>query len=377
VVATNDWAAAQPTATGRALADLQVHDGRIFAGYGDYGANTGPIVISSLDPAAGTGFAMETTADTEAVYNFREVNGQLVAPSIDPRVSADYTIDGPWENVSALGATHVYDTVTLTGTDLWMVGSQGADAVAWRSADGGTTWEEARRVAPRSSTDYARFYFAGVAGGQLYVQAADLYNGAHPTSTVFDGSTWADGPSLLPAGGWGWRPVSYGSGFLMHEKGHGMDSNIRYFDGQSTQSVAYGLDFEVAADGVYVLGTDGVVKRSTDLVTWTAVAAGPSDARSIAVTGSAVYVGTASSQLWAYGMATTESGPTTKEPVTEEPVAEEPVAEEPVTEEPVTEEPVAEEPVADEPEATEPTRTTGRPDHVTDRGARGKGKSLR
>src|SRR5262245_22692826 len=42
----------QATPTGRTIATLVAFRGRIYAGYGDYGANTGPISICGFDPAS-------------------------------------------------------------------------------------------------------------------------------------------------------------------------------------------------------------------------------------------------------------------------------------------------------------------------------------
>ena len=300
LLATHDWAASQPTATGRALVDLEVFEGRIWAGYGDYGANTGPITIASVLPEPGAGFEAETVADSEAIYNLRSVNGKLVAPSTDPRVAADFTVGSPWENVRSFDATHVFDTATLTGSDLWMVGSQGSDAVAWRSLDGGVTWDEAQRVSPQSGVpgDFLRFYFAGVMNGRLYVQASSVVSGPAANSLVFDGSAWSKSSSLLPGDGFGWRPVQFADGLLLHQRGHGKAGQIIFFDGRRARVVAEGFDFAVAAKGVHVLGVDGRVSFSADLGVWADVGSAPATAVSLAVDDGSVVVGTSDAQVW-------------------------------------------------------------------------------
>lgn len=103
-----------------------------------------------------------------------------------------------WLNPTQVNATHAYDMVSLINGDLWIVGSQGADAVAWRSLDGGSSWAERLRVPPRNTTsgDFARFFGAAVPGGKLYVQAYDNVGGLQPSSKAFDGSGWSDGPSF-------------------------------------------------------------------------------------------------------------------------------------------------------------------------------------
>jgi hypothetical protein len=298
-VATHAWAAAQRTSTGNALVDLEVFEGKVYAGYGDYGANTGPITVAGFDPAAGA-FGAEFTSDTEAIYNLREVGGRLVAPATDPRTRADFAESGPWADARPLGATHVFDTVSLDGSDLWMVGSKGYDAVAWRSVDGGATWQTALVAPPVASGTYARFYFAAVLTGKLYVHGVDSNGVSHPTSKVFDGSGWSDGPSIV-GGAIGWRPVPYAGGVLFHGFGHGRTSSVYFFDGTTSRPVGYGYDFEVVGDTVYLLDSSGSVTKSSNLSRWQRVAAGPVGSRSLAVDNGTIYIGTATSELWSYG----------------------------------------------------------------------------
>ena len=298
-VATHEWAAAQPTAVGRQILDLEVHDGKVWAGYGDYGANTGPITIASYDPTNPDGFAAATVVDTEAALNLRSLGDELVAPATDPRRAADFAIGAPWEQDRPVAATHVFDTATLTGEDLWLVGSKGNDAVAWRSLDDGATWDESLRVSPPGDIDgdFSRFYFAATMGGALYVQAVSHSRGAGASSMMFDGSTWSEAPSLLTNGGVGWKPQPFGDGVVYGNTGQGIAGGIYYFDGESVTTIGVGWDVEVAGGSVWILALDGQVTRSRDLVDWNTVVTGPSDSRSMAVDGEDLYLGTADSQL--------------------------------------------------------------------------------
>ncbi len=179
---THPQASLQPSATGRGLVTLQSWNGKLYSGFGDYGANTGPIAVTPFD---GTRFASapELSADTEAIYTFRVIDGKLYAPSIDTRVGSDYAVGtdigrfASWSNPTVVGSTHAFDIVSLTGSDLWLVGSQGPDAAVWRSLDGGASWEKVLAVGPVSGIagDFARFYGAGVYQSKLYVQARDFY----------------------------------------------------------------------------------------------------------------------------------------------------------------------------------------------------------
>lgn len=298
-VATHGWAAAQPTTTGRQLVEIEVHDGKVWAGYGDYAANTGPVTVASYDPTGAGSFVASTEVDTEAIYNLRVIGEQLVAPATDPRAAADFALGEPWHQARPLRATHVYDTATFTGTDLWMVGSQGRDAVAWRSVDGGQTWTEALRQSPSSgdASDFLRFYFAAPLNGRLYVQAVSYVAGAADASSVFDGTKWSAGPSLLTNGGVGWKPQPFGGGLIYRNSGQGRAGNVHFFDGASVRTIGVGWDVEIDGDVAYLLDLDGTVQASRDLATWVPVAVSDSAARSLAVEGTELFVGTANSTL--------------------------------------------------------------------------------
>ena len=126
-VATHPQASLQATATGKTLTTLQSWNGKLYSGFGDYTENKGPIALTPFD---GTGFASapELNADTEAVWTFRVIGGKLYAPSIDPHVSSDFAVaisvggGVSWSNPTVVHSTHAYDVVSLTGSDLWIVG---------------------------------------------------------------------------------------------------------------------------------------------------------------------------------------------------------------------------------------------------------------
>src|SRR5688500_11079232 len=107
-------ASLQPTVTGKEVRTLFPWNGKLYSGYGDYGANTGPIDIYSFSPDSLT-FTYEAEANTEAIYNYRAINGMLYAPSIDRKSYAmpgDYVkMDsaGNWVNYNfGSASTHAY-----------------------------------------------------------------------------------------------------------------------------------------------------------------------------------------------------------------------------------------------------------------------------
>ena len=299
LMAAHPWAQATATATGRQLIELESFNGRIYAGYGDYTANSGPTTIASIG-AGETAFTAEAVSGTEAIYNYRQINGKLYAPATDPVSSTDFAVSGEaWSDRTGMGAWHAFDMATLTGTDLWTVGSQGYDAVAWRSVDGGATWQESLRVQPAAGGGYSRFYFAGVLAGKLYVQAHDANLGAQAKSMVFDGTSWTSGPALISGSEPGWRPVEFKGSLVFSSWGQGFSSSIKRFDGRRVTTIGHGYDVEVDGGALHVLGATGTVSKTVDFRKFSTVATSSSAARSLEVVGNDVYVGTAAGELLA------------------------------------------------------------------------------
>jgi Ca2+-binding RTX toxin-like protein len=303
LIGTHPQASQQPTDRGKTLNFLRYWNGAIYAGYGDYDANTGPIAITPFALSTDQ-FAAQPAlwADSEELQVFRSLNGNLYAPSIDPRTADDYSetpLAGPWRGRNVVDALHIYDMATRTGGELWMVGSAGDNAVAWRSLDEGVTWSIALAVPPRQSADFARFYFAGVHQNTLYVQAVDNGGGKHPASEVFDGSDWSDGPDLLPQGGYGYDTEQFDGGLLYLSR-QSSPSSLLSFDGAEVTNSGQ-VFYNYSADGgkLYGLGENGQIRKTNDLTSWVELEpAAPPSARSIVVIDGVIYVGTTDSRLY-------------------------------------------------------------------------------
>lgn len=324
VVGVHPDAAAQPTATGRTIATLKAWNGRLYAGYGDYNVNTGPIGVRAFDPATLTfGPGLRASA-TEALYIFRDVRGTLYAPHVDPIAGESSggfcrgipgSPDDAWVDRLPVTAVHVFDVVSWDGTDLWMVGSQGNNAAAWRAADGATFTDPPTRIdPPPSGTSFVRYYFAFVLNGRLHVQSH-----AETVSRIFDGTSWTDGPDLLPGFGYGLHPENFAGGVVMQENHAGLGaSKLIFFDGVSaSRPLATPVyDFVVEGDQLLALAArwiavpgssgggyyepDGVY-ATTDLCRWSLVAPGaPADARSLEVFGDRLFVGAREAQIFLY-----------------------------------------------------------------------------
>jgi hypothetical protein len=292
-------ASRQPTPLGRRLAALEPWRGRLYFGYGDYDGNTGPISVSSFDPAAHA-VTEELSFETEAIALYRPLGDRLYAPAIDPRGAASptYAFGAPWTPVAAFAATHVFD-MAGGGEVLWAAGSAGNDAVVWRSGDGGAHFDESLREQSTGGTFFMRYYFLGALGTKLYVQAVPSETGQ---SRVFDGNTWGPGPNLLPLGGQGWSPRAW-KGLLLYLSWqpigpHG--GTLLAFDGAVVRPALPHevLDFTVQLETVYVLASDGRVKRSSDLGHWRTLGVAPTGARSIAVLDGRLYVGGTDGRLF-------------------------------------------------------------------------------
>jgi hypothetical protein len=301
-VAVHLAALAQPTERGRIVAVLFPFQGRLYAGYGDIDANTGPIAIAAYDPARGT-LAREWTSDTEAVYTYRVVGGRLVAPAIDPRSEADYAIGPPWLDRRPARADHVYDAAALGGSDLWLAGSQSLDAVLWRVDQRGQA-SEVLRVPPadRSGDDFGRFYFVFTHEGRLYVHARDFYGGPQPGSLVWDGHAWSEGPSLLPTpDAQGWHPRQFAGRIVYTERqtvASAAGSRLFVFDGAAVSQPLPDRVRDVAVGArVAALLADGRVLVTANLADWTEHARAPASARSIGWLGRDLYVGTDASEI--------------------------------------------------------------------------------
>ena len=324
LVGTHPAAAAQPSGTGKTLAALTAFNGKIYAGFGDYTGNYGPIGIHSFNPATNTFSDRLLNDPTEAVYQFRHINGKLYAPDIDPlsgESSGGYavgTVNGAsesWQHKGPVTAIHMYD-VSGYGGNLWMAGAKGNNALVWRSTDNGLTWSESLNVLPSGGYSYIRIYGMGEYGGKLY---ASVDAETRTKSRVFDGTSWSDGPSLLPGGGLVSNASTF-AGYMVYQSWEcGLSASRMYkFDGTSVSSISTEsvYDYKIVGDTMYSLvpyyepsgGSVGwtlvgmAVKSTTDLTNWQTLAVAPVTARSLAILGDQLFVGATLAELYKYSL---------------------------------------------------------------------------
>src|SRR5687768_11952511 len=118
-----------PSTAFPAIHVLKAYEGRIYMGYGDW--NVYPAVaIVSYDPATAT-MRPEHSPGCDSVGTLRVIGNDLFAPSIDPVHFEEFTdfsvrSGGVWRRYAPGGFFHVFDVATVTGNDLWFVGSKSA-----------------------------------------------------------------------------------------------------------------------------------------------------------------------------------------------------------------------------------------------------------
>ena len=178
-------AAANKTAWGRTL-ELTGHQGKIWAGYGDWDANTGPIARIEVDPATGT-YVNHGLTDTERLSWVSEA-GEILGIQWDSK--HNYWLNGgnsgavyvgATERLSGFKAIHVLDVTaaqTSQGLGIWAVGS-GSDtddrateksnaALVWKSTNKG---DFERIVVVDEDTDPGyteRLYWVQELDGKVY-----------------------------------------------------------------------------------------------------------------------------------------------------------------------------------------------------------------
>lgn len=310
--ATSPHGATQATIVGQSIQDLAVHNGELYVGYGDYAANTGPINVEALNLTDNT-FTDKLSIPTETINLWREINGHLYAPNIDPRIdwnkNVGYATDesGTWENKNVTPFVHVYDIASTNGQDLWLAGSSvtgenETSATIKRSTDGGQTWTTERTQKSNTPTadEVDRYYWLASAGGKLYAQPDITPKPA--IIEVWDNGTWR----TIPSGTNGAPDPLRDARTVASYKDKvylGSPQGTKVIDSATnTISIPAGsppaTDFYVDNDHLYALGSDTAVYATTDGETWKRYplqqASGVPNPgyQTLAVTGNTVYLGT-------------------------------------------------------------------------------------
>lgn len=328
LLGTMPQAAAQPTDWGKRIQELIVFDGVVFAGYGDWDANTGPIAAAGWDIGAAS-WVSEASLDNECTWLYRRVGNRLVVPFIDPKYNtADLAVrslgSSTWTPLAigagTAGTIHAFDVATLDGTDLWVAGAKRGndDAAIWRSASGlGGDWVQVHTYTPAVGY-FARYVQLVAAYGKLYTSGY-YADGVNPSVSlageVWDGSSWGAAPEFTLVGGTqrrGHRPMVFGSQ-VVRSKGWPLSLNpsppptyllpalpLLWFDGTTLtegpeQSFHHNLD---ASGNLWWIDETRAVRRRAPGGPTQFVVQAPADASAVAVDGTDLYIGTTGSQLY-------------------------------------------------------------------------------
>lgn len=325
--ATHPGAMDQPTTRGRTIRGITYFEGKLYTGYGDWAADNGPIRVQALDPVSAEWSPVQLTYPTEAISHFRNLNGTLYTPNVDPlNTSPPGSAEQPagfafgnsshhWNSVvptlsgtsDPLTAYHVFDINRTPNGDLFLTGSLGNAGMVWRSVDGGATFAVEQQTLPppeSSSFAFSRYVGAAVYNGELYVQRADFnVSGQNDQSLRFDGNSWHIGPDLLSQNdGFMTRPEQFGDELIYLSRDLS-DGYLYRFDGAESQRALSSIlhDFQVLDDALVVLTLDGELLRTEDLADWTSLGYAPLDARSFEFVGDTIYVGTANAEIYSRG----------------------------------------------------------------------------
>jgi hypothetical protein len=314
----------------RNIGALAAWNNKVYAGYGDYNKNTGPIYLTPVDHATGQFVSTpEHAADTEEINHWEIVGDKLYAAHQDPHThdGADYSVGSitngitTWSNEKKVAYTHLYDiTAGASGpSELFMGGSKDIGsatnevAKVHRSTDGGQTWTESLSIASRGG--YNRIVFVAKLGNKIYAQ--------HYSSTDFSGSSSAYQGWMF--NGSKWSKIANFSAMGDMSQGTEYNGRLIYlqlndlyaFDGRQSSKVADSVrSYAVSGSDIYALvRTDNGEKviKSQDLQNWQEVTVAPSLASSIAVIDSTLYFGTGEAEIYRVNLsdtATDITGPT-------------------------------------------------------------------
>lgn len=304
-------AAAQSTARGKTLHVLEIQDDKIYAGYGDYNANTGPISINPFDLNSSAFDGSQLSAPTEEINVIRNINGKLYMPLIDQtgclNCAAGFVKTDPLEVVRPVSAIHVYDVATLNGTDLWIAGSTdpgtgGGLARAWRSADGTSGWQVAQ--SGEGGDPIERYYWLAAINGKMYMQQSTSLD---TSIKIFDGTSWtSSNVDTLLASSDGYS-VDVFENKIVATNGEYLSvfnpetdslSRVKWSTLGANLTNARAKKIYINDGYLYVLLDGGKVLRTPDLESWQQLGLSVDTASSIAVHDGVIYIGTTDSKIY-------------------------------------------------------------------------------
>ncbi|MDP3983322.1 MAG: hypothetical protein Q8Q65_04595, partial [bacterium] len=298
--------------------DMQIFNGKIYLGHGDWGNNTGPTDIWSYDLASKQ-FVKESSTgtvcgancvDEEAIEKYRVVDGALVIPGIDDKNSGGSGSFYRQESGSFkkyynfTSVDHVFDIHSFNSKLFAGVGPRGTSGVKI-SSDSGVLWQDA--VCKGATTCASRTYTLFELAGKLYASIPFLSSSQvtslmeyDPVANVFNVVPWSSaqnmfvplsGNALTDTARWITNESTFNSNLVYIVATPGGGNTNNWIPISLVKSSAMGSasqinlpnsatprDTLVNGSNIYVLAHTGsagaytnYVFSSTDLTTWTEV----------------------------------------------------------------------------------------------------------
>ena len=158
--------------------DMIIFEDKLYAGSGDYDINAGPINVWCYDILSGK-WGNSGKLPDEELSRFIIINGELVAPGIDPRGDwnlGNYYVlkDSEWKTVRTIpGGIHTFDMVSFDGLLFAACGVAAGETPILCSQNGGESFEtvpmkKERALIDTSNSKVIRAYDFFVMADTLY-----------------------------------------------------------------------------------------------------------------------------------------------------------------------------------------------------------------
>lgn len=315
-------AVVQQTDVGRTINNLTLFNNKIYASYGDYGANTGPIQLIPYNISTNTYEPSEFTLATEATQIMRVFGGKLYVPVVDGDGCGSCTpttavYDGStWSLIQVAGSTaeHLFDVATSDGNDLLFFGAGGNMARVWRTTDSGANWSivSTNQIDPSSASE--RYYWGLNMGGIVYTQS--WWAGQSSSVKEFNGTNWTNGSTDTICSDYLISPVVFQDSIIVCRA----NSSLTTFDGTTVNTVNKPsgcfdiIAHTVTEDDVYIMCRSGysttdplVIYYTNNFTDWNTITNVPNTATSLLVLPTAglpdIYVGTSDSKIYKTSLA--------------------------------------------------------------------------
>jgi hypothetical protein len=308
---------------GKNLRSVRAFHGRVYFGYGDLNANTGPIDVASYDPVTKS-WAVHLTIQTESVERFVVVGDQLLAPYGDAHGDQskieDYAIgtaNHQWSAHEVANTFHMMDATERVPGEIYLAGSSYIEpshqpgSFIWRSIGGGPFTQIFPGDVAAGYVEPAGGPFQSVVSfhGAVYAAAANsiwTWDGAQWTHARAPGDL--DDPLLFDLF---LHPVviadhivfgAFGGDLWKYDGKHSTRLPFHTFDTPTAMGFTELpiVIFEESEGRLLTVDDSGNVLMSTDLVTYQCIGKAPPDVRSVGSMNGIVYFGGSNGHAYAY-----------------------------------------------------------------------------